>query len=161
MVIINRHRNTGILLNEAGKMARVILMDETTLDVQEIALKTLWKDYFPLENYEDSKAARHYLKHAAGVTERAHRELNRLCGTPLSEYKESKANSNVKQRGRGVTDLIWQVADELWEAANKTQDKAAIKELRKTAVAQLIKEHSVNPTSASIGFGNWMKARLA
>lgn len=168
MVITNRHRSTGILLSETDKMARVILMQEGALDVQEIPKRVLWKEYFQLENYEDKKAARHYLNHIAGLSLRAHRELNRLLGiaTPVQD-KASAISRDVVATGMKVSskgavrDQIWAVADDLWEAQGKPMDKKVVLKLRQVAMKQLETDFGVKLTTSSNELGNWMKARLA
>ncbi len=163
MVIINRSRRSGIILTQAAITARVILMDEGPLDVQEIPVKQLRKEYFDMPNYPEIKAATHFLNHNAGVTLRAQRELNRICGNKAAELGVDVVPvepCKVGNRG-AVRDQIWAVGDAIWEAAGKPTDKKVVLKLRKVAMEQLEKEFGVKVTTSSNELGNWMKARLA
>ncbi len=162
MVIINRNRNTGIVLTDREKTVRVIFMDEGPLDVQEIPKKQVWKDYFPLKNYDDAKAAAHYLRHSAGVTLRAKRELDRLLGNPVDSTEPTTTVQPLMVQSRGVVrDQIWQFADAQWEASGKPMDKKVVLALRKAMMPQLEKEYGIKVTTSSNELGNWMKARVA
>ncbi len=63
-------------------------------------------------------------------------------------------------RAGGVREVIWKVADQLWEAAGKPIDKSQILVLRKEMMRVLEEEHQVKRTSSSNELGNWQKARI-
>lgn len=164
MVIINRNRNTGILLSETATFARVIMMAEGPLDVQEIPKRALWKEYKQLENYADIKAANHYLNHIGGITLRAQRELQRIVGgtSSASQIARAAVATGIKVSTKGaVRDQVWAVADELWEAAGKPMDQKVVMKLRRVMMQKLESEFDVKLTTSSNELGNWMKARLA
>ena len=64
-------------------------------------------------------------------------------------------------RTGGVRELIWQVADKMWEAAGSPKDTKTVLTLRKEMMNVLEAEHNVKRTSSSNELGNWMKARMA
>lgn len=164
MVILNRNRKTGILLSDDGKISTVILMDEAPLSIQHMNSKQLWKDFYRDRNYSVAKAAEHYLKHAAGLTPQAHRELNILCGRPSTSceiVQGSLPAIKVSKRGSGIINKIWETLDEAWEAAEKPKEKEQLKAIRKTVSEMLVTTEELNKTTVTIQAGNWMKARLA
>lgn len=55
--------------------------------------------------------------------------------------------------------IIWDTADEMWEAAGKPTDKPAVLELRKRIMDRLETEEAIKRASASSELGNWHKAR--
>ncbi len=63
-------------------------------------------------------------------------------------------------RAGGVREIIWKVADQLWEQAGKPIDKPMILVLRKEMMRVLEEEHQVKRTSSSNELGNWQKARI-
>lgn len=63
-------------------------------------------------------------------------------------------------RQGGVREVIWAVADRMWEAASKPTEKSAVLALRKAIMSTLETENSVKRTSSSNELGNWAKARI-
>lgn len=60
-----------------------------------------------------------------------------------------------------VSVVIWQVADEMWEAAGKPTEKSLVLKLRKEMMTTLEEQHAVKRNSASNELGNWQKARIS
>jgi hypothetical protein len=63
-------------------------------------------------------------------------------------------------RKGGVREIVWQVADSMWEAAGKPIDKTQVLALRKLMMEKLDVEHGVKRTSSSNELGNWQKDRV-
>jgi hypothetical protein len=63
-------------------------------------------------------------------------------------------------RQGNVRELIWAVADRIWEKANKPTDVKVVLNLRKEIMVTLESEHAVKKTTSSNELGNWMKARI-
>lgn len=63
-------------------------------------------------------------------------------------------------RQGGVRELVWAVADKLWEASGKPTDIPVVLKLRKEMMGVLESEHSVKRTSSSNELGQWQKARI-
>jgi hypothetical protein len=63
-------------------------------------------------------------------------------------------------RQSGVREVVFKVADALWEAAGKPTDLKAVLELRKQMMTKLEAEHQVKRTTSSTTLGAWQKERL-
>lgn len=55
--------------------------------------------------------------------------------------------------------IIWDIADQMWEAAGKPNEKGAVLELRKRIMDRLETEEAIKRASASSELGNWHKIR--
>jgi len=63
-------------------------------------------------------------------------------------------------RAGGVREVVWTVADSMWENAGKPTDRPVVLALRKSIMQVLEEEHAVKRTSSSNELGNWQKARI-
>lgn len=60
----------------------------------------------------------------------------------------------------GTSNLIWDVADEMWMNAGKPQEKTDVLALRKKIMQELETAHGVKKNTASNELGKWQKARI-
>lgn len=64
-------------------------------------------------------------------------------------------------RTGGVREIVFKVADDLWEKAGKPSDLKAVLELRKSMMSVLEAEHGVKRTTSSTTLGAWQKERIS
>lgn len=57
-------------------------------------------------------------------------------------------------------EIIYTVADEIWEKAGKPSDVPTVLKLRKRMMEILVEQHGVNKGTASCSLGDWQKQRL-
>lgn len=88
------------------------------------------------------------------------RELPPAQPYAAGERGERPVRAPSGPRQHGVRDLIWGVADKMWEAAGSPKDPAIVLKLRRDMMAALEAEHGVKRTSSSNELGNWMKNRI-
>lgn len=60
----------------------------------------------------------------------------------------------------GARELVWAVADKLWEEAGKPSDVSVVLKLRKDMMNVLEAQHGVKRTTSSNELGAWMKSRI-
>lgn len=63
-------------------------------------------------------------------------------------------------RAGGVREIVFRVADEIWNAAGKPTDLKVVLDLRKQMMAVLESEHQVKKTTSSTTLGAWQKERI-
>lgn len=63
-------------------------------------------------------------------------------------------------RAGGTRDIVYKVADEMWQQAGTPRDMKAVLDLRKKIMDVLEAQHSVKRTTASTTLGDWQKSRL-
>lgn len=61
----------------------------------------------------------------------------------------------------GAREIIWSIADTMWQAAGAPKDLPVILALRKEIMAKLENDHGVKRTTSSNELGNWQKAKLS
>lgn len=88
---------------------------------------------------------------AAGVYSHEHKPVTtpRELGAPSSGHRQS-----------GVREVVYKVADKLWEAAGKPTDLKIVLDLRKQMMTVLEAEHQVKRTTSSTTLGAWQKERI-
>lgn len=77
-------------------------------------------------------------------------------GAPASEARAPSA-----PRAGGNREIIFRVADQMWEAAGKPTDLKVVLDLRKSIMVALESEHEIKKTTSSTALGDWQKTRLA
>ncbi|HWV45061.1 MAG TPA: hypothetical protein VN039_03365 [Nitrospira sp.] len=87
-------------------------------------------------------------------------ERPRAAATPQANPSARPARAPSAPRQGGVREVIWAVADRMWEAAGSPKDAKAVLELRKQMMTTLEADHGVKRTSSSNELGQWMKARI-
>lgn len=70
------------------------------------------------------------------------------------------ARAPAAPRQGGVRELVWAIADKMWEAAGSPTDASIVLPLRKEMMTVLESEHGVKRTSSSNELGQWQKARV-
>jgi hypothetical protein len=70
-VLINQHRQTAIIVAQSGKKHLVVELGKGVLTVASLSAKDLWARGYIISDYPPKQAALSYLRHAAGVSERA------------------------------------------------------------------------------------------
>ena len=63
-------------------------------------------------------------------------------------------------RAGGTREVIWKVADDIWQRDGSPSEKNAVLAIRKRVMDVLEKDHGIKRTSASSELGNWQKARI-
>lgn len=86
--------------------------------------------------------------------------INKPAQVQQPTAKTAHTSTQQTPKKGGVRDIIWFVADKMWEAQGKPMDKQIVLSLRKEAMGILEAEHGVKKTSSSNELGNWMKARI-
>lgn len=84
---------------------------------------------------------------------------NKEMITLFVEPTETPVVNQLAPKG-GTSNLIWDVADEIWIAAGKPKDQKVVLTLRKTIMVELEKLHGVKKNTASNELGKWNKARI-
>jgi hypothetical protein len=64
-------------------------------------------------------------------------------------------------RAGGTRDIVYKVADEMWQQAGNPRDMRIVLDLRKKIMDVLEAQHSVKRTTASTTLGDWQKSRLS
>lgn len=77
---------------------------------------------------------------------------------PAPAPRPARAQRGPRQGG--VRELVWAVADKMWEAAGKPKETSTVLALRKTMMNVLESDHNVKRTSSSNELGQWQKARI-
>lgn len=85
------------------------------------------------------------------------RSATRTSTAPRTTRAASSATAAPRQGG--VREIIWKVADQIWEADGKPNDKHRVLELRKRMMNEL-EQQGVKRTSSSNELGNWAKVRV-
>lgn len=91
-------------------------------------------------------------QYAAQVAER--------LSTPATPQVKRAPRVAGTPRAGGVRDMVWSVADAMWELEGKPTDRALVLALRKRVMLVLEEEHAVKRTSSSNELGNWQKNRV-
>lgn len=73
----------------------------------------------------------------------------RTAGAPSTGHRQS-----------GVREVVYKVADKLWEEAGKPSDLKVVLDLRKKIMTVLEAEHQVKRTTSSTTLGAWQKERI-
>lgn len=60
----------------------------------------------------------------------------------------------------GTREIIFRVADTMWEQLGKTADVKKVLEMRKQCMTVLEADHGIKKTTSSTALGDWQKARL-
>lgn len=83
-------------------------------------------------------------------------------GEMLSLFVEKTEKPVVNQPAPkgGTSNLIWDVADEMWINAGKPKDQKEVLALRKKMMQELETLHGVKKNTASNELGKWSKARI-
>lgn len=84
-VIINQHRNTAIIVATSGKGVLVIKLGTGKLTVTRLSLQEVANQGYAVSNYSPKQAAESYLKHGAGVSEKARRYLEKIASSSFTE----------------------------------------------------------------------------
>lgn len=82
-VLINRHRQTAIIVNRQGNKLQLIRMGKGQLTVSSLSIGEIESLGYQVCNYSPSEAASTYLQHGAGVSKRARKYLQELTHNPL------------------------------------------------------------------------------
>lgn len=80
--------------------------------------------------------------------------------TPAASASAQRSAAPRAPRQHGVREIVWGVADRLWEAAGKPSDLPTVLKLRREMMAVLEKDHAVKKTTSSNELGAWQKTRL-
>lgn len=80
-VIINQHRNTAIIVATSGKGVVVIKLGKGKLTVTTLSQKAIADQGYAVSNYSPKQAAERYLKHGAGVSEKARKYLEKIAAS--------------------------------------------------------------------------------
>lgn len=78
---------------------------------------------------------------------------------PLFEETKAIAPPELAPKG-GTSNLIWDVADEMWRAAGSPKDVKIVLALRKSIMQELESSHGVKKNTASNELGKWQKSRI-
>lgn len=76
-----------------------------------------------------------------------------------TENGPTAAIKNVARTG-GIREIVYRVADQMWEAAGSPMNKNKVLELRKTMMQELESNYGVKKTTSSTTLGDWMKLRI-
>lgn len=71
-----------------------------------------------------------------------------------------RSGPSVPRMG-GAREIIWSVADTMWQAVGSPKELPKILILRKEIMAKLESDHGVKRTTSSNELGNWQKAKLS
>ncbi|QOJ19924.1 MAG: hypothetical protein HRU77_03980 [Gammaproteobacteria bacterium] len=84
-VIINHHRNTAIIAGTSGKKLLVIKLGKGKLTVTAVTLQEINAQGYTVSDYSPALAAQSYLRHGAGVTEKARKFLEKIATSEFSD----------------------------------------------------------------------------
>jgi hypothetical protein len=84
-VIINQHRNTGIVVATSGKRLLVIKLNKSKLTVTSMSVEEIRMQGYARSDYSPKLAAQSYLQHGAGVSVRAKKYLEWIVCAELSD----------------------------------------------------------------------------
>lgn len=108
----------------------------------------------PRVEAEELRAAQGYTGPAFGGT-----GPDRPAGGTNGAPREPRAPS--APRTGGTREVIFRVADQMWEAAGKPSSLQVVLALRKQIMGVLETEHDVKKTTSSTALGDWQKSRLS
>jgi hypothetical protein len=80
--------------------------------------------------------------------------------TPAANRSAGPVRAPSAPRQHGVRELVWGVADKLWQAAGSPKEMGTVLKLRKEMMSTLEAEHGVKRTTSSNELGAWQKARI-
>lgn len=83
-VIINQHRNTAIITGSNGRKLLVIKLGKGKLTVTAVTLQEINEQGYTVSDYSPALAARTYLQHGAGVSEKARKFLEEIASGEFS-----------------------------------------------------------------------------
>lgn len=84
-VIVNRHRQTAIIVARAGKKLQVIRLRKGRLTVTSLTAIEVEQEGYHVSDYSPHQAARSYLEHGAGVSKRAREYLEKVVNNKFSD----------------------------------------------------------------------------
>ncbi|SDX24134.1 hypothetical protein [Nitrosomonas oligotropha] len=84
-VIINQHRNTAIIVGASGKKLLVIKLGKGKLTVTTISQQEINAQGYTVSDYSPALAAQSYLRHGAGVGEKAKKLLEKIAAGEFSD----------------------------------------------------------------------------
>jgi len=84
-VIVNRHRQTAIIVAQAGNKFQIIKLGKGRLKIASLSAAEIEKQGYSVCSYSASQAAHAYLKHGAGVSQRAKQCLEQIACNKFSD----------------------------------------------------------------------------
>jgi hypothetical protein len=78
-VLINRHRQTALIVAQSGKKQLVVELGKGMLTVSSLSAKDILTRGYSISGYPPKQAALSYLRHAGGVSERARGYLEEVA----------------------------------------------------------------------------------
>lgn len=85
-VIINRHRQTALIVAASGKKLLVIKLGTGKLTVTSASLEEIRQQGYTANDYSPKLAALSYLQHGAGVSSRARKYLEKIARSEFSAH---------------------------------------------------------------------------
>jgi len=82
-VIINHHRQTAIIVAKQGNKLQLIKLGKGQLTVTSLTTAEIDAMGYQVSDYSPREAARSYLKHGAGVSNRARKYLEDIIHSQL------------------------------------------------------------------------------
>ena len=83
-VIMNHHRQTAIIVGKKGNKLEIIKLSKGQLTVTALSTHEIGTQGYIVSQYSPSQAARSYLNHGAGVSQRARKYLEKIARTEYS-----------------------------------------------------------------------------
>lgn len=83
-VLINRHRQTALIVAQSGRKQLVVELGKGVLTVSSLSAKDIQARGYTISDYPAKQAAQTYLRHAAGVSKRARGYLEEIASGEFS-----------------------------------------------------------------------------
>lgn len=163
MQVVFKHRSKNACEEERRTGNAYVIVDETSSDYLRpftpLEVKLLYQNLGQVSGTVISEMASVKSAISKLLRYRLDNEPSVKGAFPLFEETKVIAPPELAPKG-GTSNLIWDVADEMWKAAGSPKDVKVVLALRKSIMQELESSHGVKKNTASNELGKWQKSRI-